>query len=568
MGMRLLRKVPFIVAALLLSPSIAEAHLVTTGLGPFYDGAMHLALSPEDLLGLFAAALLAGLRGPQVGRWTLALLPLAWLVAAMMGLMLPGLPALPGLSILSFVFLGLLVALDVTLPAWGVLTLTGLFGLLHGLLNGVALFEANAGVLNVLGIVTTVFIVFLLVTAAVVSLKPAWTRVAVRVAGSWVVAVGMLMFGWLFRGSVALAVVISLVLINSASACFVCRVPYQSLLDKVEGSELVIVARPVDQAQTRWQIVRVLKANDNFDLNQLVTNVDSGQNTSGESQLLRRAAVTDAWTNEGVVDQELLGFLTGAIELLSKSPQSKPDEGKSPSLRFFLPYLEHTNQRIADSAFHKLLNAPYKDVRKLGKDLKPQELLELIENPQLPTKRRSLYITLLGFCGGQRESTLFKQWIDERWKNKQSGDLAVILAAHVELNGEATVQFIEQSYLQNRDRKLDEIIEAVAALRMHGEADGKIPRARIQASYHLFLKERPPLLEIIIEDCARWKDWSIAPQLIEIYAGGQQPWNNAMIMKYMRACPLPEAKRFVKAEAARDNRNSGDVSAAGNEVAR
>ena len=566
--MKILRHIPFVFAALLLAPSVAQAHLVTTGLGPFYDGAMHLALSPEDLLGLFAAALLAGLCGPRVGRWTLAVLPVAWLVAALVGLMLPGVPALPGLSILSFVLLGLMVALDVKLPAWGVVTLAAFLGLLHGLLNGVSLFEANGGVLNVLGIVSTVFILCLLVTAAVVSLKPAWTRVAVRVAGSWIVAVGMLMFGWLFRGSVALTVLIGLVLINSASACFVCRVPYQSLLDKVEGSEQVIVARPVDQTQSRWQIVRVLKANDSFGFNQLVTNIDSGQISSGESQLLRRAAVTDAWTNEGVVDRELLGFLIGAIELSSKPPRSNSDERKSPSLQFFLPYLEHTNPWIADSAFHKLLNAPYKDVRKLGKDLKPQELLELIENPQLPTKRRSLYITLLGFCGGQRESTRFRQWIDERWKNKQSGDLAVLLAAHAELNGKATIQFIEQSYLQNRDRNLDEIIEAVAALRVHGEADGKIPRARIQASYHLFLKERPPLLELIIEDCARWKDWSIAPQLIEIYAGGQQPWNNAMIMKYMRACPLVEAKRFVKAESLSDSQVSGDVSAAGIEISK
>ena len=60
---------------------------------------------------------------------------------------------------------------------------------------------ADGGFLNVLGIVTTVFILLLLVSAVVVSLRRPWTRVAVRVAGSWVVAVGMLMFGWLFRGA-------------------------------------------------------------------------------------------------------------------------------------------------------------------------------------------------------------------------------------------------------------------------------------------------------------------------------------------------------------------------------
>lgn len=199
--MRFLRYVPFVFASLLLAPSVAHAHLVTTGLGPFYDGVMHLALSPDDLLGLCAAALLAGLRGPEAGRWTLAILPATWLIGAMAGLNLPGIPALPGLSILSFVALGVLVALDVRLPTWAVSTLAGLFGLLHGLLNGTVLQQASAGALNVLGIVIAASIQLLLVSALVISLRPAWTRIAVRVAGSWVVAVGMLMFGWLFRGT-------------------------------------------------------------------------------------------------------------------------------------------------------------------------------------------------------------------------------------------------------------------------------------------------------------------------------------------------------------------------------
>ena len=35
--------------------------------------------------------------------------------------------------------------------------------------------------------------------AAVVSLQAGWARIAVRVAGSWVAAVGILMFGWMLQ---------------------------------------------------------------------------------------------------------------------------------------------------------------------------------------------------------------------------------------------------------------------------------------------------------------------------------------------------------------------------------
>jgi len=72
----------------------------------------------------------------------------------------------------------------------------------NGLLNGAALGAIGAGPASLFGIAATVLVIALLVSAAVVSLRADWTRIAVRVAGSWVAAIGMLMFGWLVRGAV------------------------------------------------------------------------------------------------------------------------------------------------------------------------------------------------------------------------------------------------------------------------------------------------------------------------------------------------------------------------------
>jgi hypothetical protein len=57
----------------------------------------------------------------------------------------------------------------------------------------------GAGPLSLSGIAATVSIAALLISAFVVSFKRPWTRIMVLVAGSWVAAIGMLMFGWLFR---------------------------------------------------------------------------------------------------------------------------------------------------------------------------------------------------------------------------------------------------------------------------------------------------------------------------------------------------------------------------------
>jgi hydrogenase/urease accessory protein HupE len=198
--MNLLSAIFVAIIVLAVVPSSAEAHLVTTGLGPFYDGAMHLLLSPGDLLGLLAAALLAGLRGTRAGRLTILVLPSVWYLSGLIGLNLSFTLDLPWLSVLSFVILGAMVALDPKLPEIVVALLAGIYGALHGLLNGSALGVIGAGPLSLLGIVATVLVIALLVSAAVVSLRAAWTRIAVRVVGSWVAAIGMLMFGWLARG--------------------------------------------------------------------------------------------------------------------------------------------------------------------------------------------------------------------------------------------------------------------------------------------------------------------------------------------------------------------------------
>lgn len=195
------RRVSIALAALLAAaPSIALAHLVNSGLGPIYDGALHLLLSPGDLLGLLAAALLAGLCGARASRLTVMILPLTWLLAGMIGLNLP-LPAdMQWLEVLSFVALGAMVAFDLKLPPAVIATLAGLYGALHGLLNGAALAAIGAGLSALFGIVMTVLLFALLTSAAIVPLRGIWSRIAVRVAGSWVAAVGILMLGWLSQG--------------------------------------------------------------------------------------------------------------------------------------------------------------------------------------------------------------------------------------------------------------------------------------------------------------------------------------------------------------------------------
>jgi hypothetical protein len=60
--------------------------------------------------------------------------------------------------------------------------------------------HAGAGVLGLLGIVAALFVLVAFVAAYVVSLHQLWARMVVRVAGSWIAAMGLLLLGWTLRG--------------------------------------------------------------------------------------------------------------------------------------------------------------------------------------------------------------------------------------------------------------------------------------------------------------------------------------------------------------------------------
>ena len=188
-------------AAAALLPVPAYAHLVTTGLGPFYDGVSHFALTPEDLVPAVALALLAGQHGSRAGRLTLFALPTGWLLGGLLGLAFPMIESASIITTVSFLGLGGLVAAEARLGTGWVTGLAVVVGLLHGYLNGAAMAQAKLGALGVVGIVSTLFVVVALAAAMVVAIRVPWVRIAVRVAGSWIVAIGLLLLGWSLRAT-------------------------------------------------------------------------------------------------------------------------------------------------------------------------------------------------------------------------------------------------------------------------------------------------------------------------------------------------------------------------------
>jgi hydrogenase/urease accessory protein HupE len=183
----------------LVTPPTAVAHLVTSGVGPFYDGVVHFFVSPEDLLVVIALALFGGLSGRVAARWLVLALPAAWLVGTGLGLRWPGPTGSGWIPALSMLLAGLLAALNPRVPAWFPAFVALGLGLAHGFLNGRAMASTATALPAAVGIVTALGLVVLLLGALTSALRVPWQKVAARTLGSWMAASGLLALAWSLR---------------------------------------------------------------------------------------------------------------------------------------------------------------------------------------------------------------------------------------------------------------------------------------------------------------------------------------------------------------------------------
>ncbi len=183
---------------LALSANAAHAHVASAQAGAFYAGLLHPLTAPEHVLPMLALGLLAGQHGLNKGQGVLLAFPLALALGASLALLYPGSEwalLLNLANLASAVLLGGLVAAAQHLPVVLLYALAVLFGMTHGYVNGAAITPNLSPAVFILGLVTAALLALgysLGGTAYLLRLKPVWIPIAVRVAGSWITAIGIL----------------------------------------------------------------------------------------------------------------------------------------------------------------------------------------------------------------------------------------------------------------------------------------------------------------------------------------------------------------------------------------
>lgn len=183
-----------VAAYLLLAAGGAYAHSAARGAGDFYAGALHALTALEHALPFLAFGILAGQQGRKAEP-VLLVFCVALAAGATAAIWIPPLPYVGLLNILSAILFGGLVAASWSLPMSLCYGIGAVFGLSHGFANGAGMIEQTKPYLFVPGVALAGLAVTaygMIATDYLLRRKAGWIHIAVRVAGSWIAAIGIL----------------------------------------------------------------------------------------------------------------------------------------------------------------------------------------------------------------------------------------------------------------------------------------------------------------------------------------------------------------------------------------
>jgi len=91
---------------------------------------------------------------------------------------------------------------------------------------------------------------------------------------------------------------------------------------------------------------------------------------------------------------------------------------------------------------------------------------------------------------------------------------------------------------------------------LQGQEEKSISRDRLLQGLR-FMLERPQWPTRSFPTWARWQDWSSMDRLVELFKNANEDsiWVRVPVINYLRACPLPEAKKHLDELAALDPDN-------------
>ncbi|MEM1062080.1 MAG: hypothetical protein AAGJ97_07110, partial [Planctomycetota bacterium] len=198
----------------------------------------------------------------------------------------------------------------------------------------------------------------------------------------------------------------------AASACPFCSGPSLTLSEQVDRSDVALfvawreTSKPSPDgsrlAWTKYEVLETLPGRDRgLSPGDVVTAIDYQPSEAGRSYLL--TGYFDG-IDEKVIWDPPTELPRGGFEYVRDAPP--PEEPTPDRLRYFVRFLEHGENAVANDAYGEFANSPYEKIASIADAMPREDLARWVADEEIDPARLGLYGLLLGTCGGPDEAGL------------------------------------------------------------------------------------------------------------------------------------------------------------------
>ncbi len=319
----------------------------------------------------------------------------------------------------------------------------------------------------------------------------------------------------------------TLLFLTSANACPLCGSPGPPLSSKIANSDTVVLAqwvssspKELDKAgSTEYRVVRVYKSiTDTPTVDQRVKLPAEVESQTGNLFLLLARQLEE---NSKMLDwQPAIEVSEVGYNYLLQAPSV--ESPATDRLAYYMRFLQYPDKTISDDAFAEFAQASFTDVAKMAGRFSRVELRDWIQQKETLPARMSFYGMLLGLCGNKSdaqflESKIFLPADQPAPRSESRLGVEGLIAGYLWLTREKGLDKIDELMLRDKKTSQTDAYAVMQAIRfIWSYSDQRISKPRLRSSMRLLLRH-PELAPMAVADLARWNDWTVGPQLEELY---------------------------------------------------
>lgn len=245
----------------------------------------------------------------------------------------------------------------------------------------------------------------------------------------------------------------------------------------------------------------------------------------------------DPFRGMPVKSPALVDYVKGIMEL---DPRDR-----TAALVYYFRYLDHADPAVANDAFVEFAKANDAEIGQAARKLDPEKLRKLIQDPQTPAGRLSLFTFLLGSCGTEQDAAYLKGIIDNP-TGRTANALDGALAGYIQLQPRAGWEAVA-GILKDEKRGLTPRLQALAAVRFHRAWRGKDVEREVYRSLEATLAD-PLIADKGVEDLREWQLWDLTDRVLALWdrKGYDSPIFRRSVVRYALTCPKTDTARFLE----------------------